>query len=74
MVWIPVGERLPESGVEVLVRKYDLRDEQRTTGITSLNFWRTGFYVDCEEIDGDEVAQEKVTHWMPLPPPPKEKK
>ena len=60
-VWIPVTERLPKDGAEVLA------------------FNKTGFaYVDCW-ADGKwkinsmvNEEHEIVTHWMPLPEPPKD--
>ena len=59
--WIPVTERLPKDGAEVLA------------------FNRTGFaYVDYR-ADGKwkinsmvDEEHEIVTHWMPLPEPPKD--
>lgn len=65
--WIPVTERLPEPNTEVLIF--------------------SGGFVDiggCEkfyDFDSDEVVRwyvkevgfsAEVTHWMPLPKPPKE--
>ena len=57
--WIPVTERLPEEFKEVLVYRF------------------TGCEVDsCVSIQKgywsyDPVCEYKVTHWMPLPEPPK---
>ena len=99
--WIPVTERLPESGVHVLVacEMYG----QYLTG----KYVCDGFYVDrysqkvenidydiaCEYCEEDDeyylwqgwyeviknwddynsiVVGDTVTHWMPLPEPPKE--
>ena len=50
--WIPVTERLPDIGIEVLVYSED-----------------DGICVDC--CDGDSFVCYYVTHWMPLPKPPK---
>ena len=81
--WIPVSERLPEIGqtvlnyrvgganrhadVEFAVRekKYGTRREDNiwewiTCGNQAGRYWGLS-------VDGSEV-----THWMPLPPPPKE--
>lgn len=62
--WIPVMERLPEVAWRVLV-----------TDGTNVNFG----YTLCIGIKGvspwctpSPVMPDKVTHWMPLPPPPKE--
>lgn len=51
--WIPVTERLPDIGIEVLVYSED-----------------DGICVDY--YDGDSFCYYGVTHWMPLPEPPKE--
>ena len=50
--WIPVTERLPDIGIEVLVYSED-------DGIC------VDYYV------GDSFGYFDVTHWMPLPEPPK---
>ena len=65
MKWISVKDRLPECGIEVLV-------------------WRKGTDVGCdyltthgEDAFGNDILKwdvfedEKFTHWMPLPEPPK---
>ena len=50
--WIPVADRLPDVGVEVLVYSEIV-----------------GICVDY--YDGDLFGYSDVTHWMPLPEPPK---
>jgi hypothetical protein len=78
--WIPVTERLPDIGgccLVVVKYKYDFEKEYNyDTDVATFNF---GY--DCEYIDGqwntyvdwDEGQQYiHVTHWMPLPEPPKE--
>lgn len=54
--WIPVTERLPEYETEVLT--------YRKSGISVETRWRTYW-------DYDEFSDSPVTHWMPLPEPPK---
>lgn len=54
--WIPVGEKLPEIGVPVLVCAGDRVDVNYREGDV---LWG---------IDYDF----KISHWMPLPTPPKE--
>lgn len=51
--WIPVTERLPDVGIEVLIYSED-----------------DGVCVDY--YGGDSFGYYEVTHWMPLPEPPKE--
>ena len=57
--WIPVSERLPEKYKEVLVHR--LTGCEVTCCIDTKN--RKWF--------GDEICCYDVTHWMPLPEPPK---
>ena len=73
--WIPVSERLPEVGQEVLVwyhRSYNVAYLQKMKPVklqppqfnnVEMFEWCFG---DFEDFD--------VTHWMPLPEAPKEKK
>lgn len=56
--WISVKERLPEDDVDVLTR--------RATGMSVESHCGFGWLYD--EYNGRWV----VTHWMPLPEPPKE--
>ena len=68
--WIPVGERLPEIDVPVLVW-------QKPCDFTAIG-WREHrpYYIIPETIWtlGDELDKgyppEKIIHWMPLPPGP----
>ena len=59
--WIPVTERLPKEGECVLA--YDTRDDF----VALLEFSGSALY------DSDYIPQgiDEVTHWMPLPQPPK---
>ena len=57
--WIPVTERLPEMYKNVLVIRADRKI--RFDAIGSLNVW-------YEEV---WHTGNPVTHWMPLPEPPK---
>jgi hypothetical protein len=59
--WIPVTERLPENDQYALCVMED--------GSFRVFQWN---YIDWMWNDGNEWWQEKdVTHWMPLPEPPK---
>jgi hypothetical protein len=57
--WIPVTERLPEEDVRVLV----------WVGANSCNFP----VIDTDRIHNGRWVRwdEYITHWMPLPEPPK---
>lgn len=63
--WIPVTERLPEEGEFVLVYG-DLYPNKHDGGVIAVskrmdwNYWQ-GF-----------GRERNITHWMPLPEPPKE--
>ena len=64
--WIPVKERLPESGQQVLacVRLPHWTHEMPTL-IETLDYDQGRF------LDDDVDPRNYVTHWMPLPEPPK---
>lgn len=66
--WIPVTERLPEDGADVL--GYHLQDADRRRFVAA-NYDK-GYWQDC--VTGQLYRAEDgfVTHWMPLPEPPKE--
>lgn len=71
--WISVDERLPEEGGAYLIvvkEKYESEKEWRYhVDVASFTFdW------DCIFHDWDEGQGIHITHWMPLPPPPKENK
>lgn len=62
MEWISVNDRLPDDGQEVVTYKngiYEIQKyEKRRNGWISRSYW---FW-----------TMATVTHWMPLPEPPKE--
>ena len=62
--WIPVTERLPEQNTRVI-------GFMAWTGITAIEYQHGKWY----SIDHlQPLPDEAVTHWMPLPQPPKEEK
>ena len=77
--WIPVTERLPEtvdSYLVVVKAKYDHEDQYEIdTDVATYNPYEDGYIDGCWNTynDWDEGQQYlHVTHWMPLPEPPKE--
>ena len=61
--WIPVTERLPEYGENVLAYL-----ENKTTVLRRYN----GFFEKTLGVRHGKLVSLDVTHWMPLPEPPKE--
>ncbi|MDN3809611.1 DUF551 domain-containing protein [Klebsiella aerogenes] len=64
--WIPVSERLPEEGG----RYWCYVEEQNSLG-------KSHYQWNCSwngEIWGGAMMYGRVTHWMPLPNPPREEK
>lgn len=80
--WIPVKERLPDSGIEVLamlqVNKSDGHDAHNVATAVRIpsGRWLVADYIDgviAETAGSDcENCCYWITHWMPLPEPPKE--
>ena len=75
--WISVTERLPEENGRYLVRyvrDIDLEGGVHSDEVRTMRFvdaqWRFPFI--CNPDVRKFVTREKVTHWMPLPEPPKE--
>ena len=65
--WIPVTERLPDVGVDVLVVK--------DNGDKNMAVWRLYRTIPngqphWEDEVGDGLLLKAATHWMPLPEPP----
>lgn len=76
--WIPVTERLPELDKEVLLIVHGWEDRLYYTGCLhrqeSERSWLTGIESKASDwkIWGFSYLREPiVTHWMPLPNPPK---
>lgn len=74
MEWISVKDRLPEPEFPVIVAYLGFYDgAPRVDGLAIIDsvcgdwFW----YVD-EGSDDNEKVRVTITHWMPLPEPPKE--
>lgn len=74
--WIPCSERLPdETGRYLAVKKRIAPDElggSRTNIVILRFFVDDGFLMPTHIPDWiNEEINEEVTHWMPLPQPPK---
>lgn len=75
--WIPVSERLPDLElVEVKTDDKDLfpclvvrKHPRAKAGKFTAKVWYDGYgFIDGNSID----VTDEITHWMPLPQPPKE--
>ena len=70
--WIPVTERLPDAGKKVLVFAYGYD----TITARMCKKTESGYPVfECKGYDGiyREMARAgRITHWMPIPEPPKD--
>ena len=76
--WIPVTERLPESGLpkgskvkQIKVLTALISDKGVRTVRSQMRYkdtWATGY----QEIWRWKYSGSEITHWMPLPEPPKE--
>ncbi len=65
--WIPVTERLPEDGSDVLAYlKYEVGGR-----IAAANYDK-GMWQDCLMGGLYRTEEGVVTHWMPIPQPPEE--
>lgn len=67
--WISVYERLPEPDVIVKALISYMLDGKKIEEVTKAAFC-DGLWVG----DGVKITHPLVSHWMPLPEPPKEKK
>ncbi len=68
--WIPVTERLPEKPDHYLVHIGCKCDGELVSAWEQVAWFCGKFY--WEHLHGDDVFKETITHWMPLPEPPKE--
>lgn len=81
--WIPVSERLPEeTGTYLVWMKWDLTeaDEEPSAypvlydaDAEGFGWWKSYYSGETLGWAGEDfVRYEGITHWMPLPEPPKE--
>ena len=66
--WIPVTERLPEKDGQYLCN-YHFGEHPTMTFTRVLDYYATDIVPHFQHTLGD--GSMKVTHWMPLPEPPK---
>ena len=70
--WIPVTERLPDfEGNCLCFRKSYIREEVRYQEILYFNYDEQAFRSNDFIVGEVFLADGTVTHWMPLPEPPK---
>lgn len=72
--WISVKDRLPEEDVAVLVYGQILNDPPDVIGVRRRYIGDQEWKYTWESEDGFIYREDDVTHWMPLPEPPKEEK
>jgi Protein of unknown function (DUF551) len=74
--WISVKDRLPEDGQDILYVVRDRGSEPYVMRGSRAYEAGTGYWWCDEDGEFDESGNEPgfstVTHWMPLPEPPKE--
>jgi hypothetical protein len=71
--WIPVEERLPEHGEEVLGWQTSNVGDHWWPGVFVCHRWdRDTEHVNAGEWFSEEGKLWNVTHWQPLPSPPDE--
>lgn len=63
--WVSVKDRLPEDFADVIVWLGGMLPSK-----TQVRFWHPKFKT-WESAFGNSVPESGVTHWMPLPEPPK---
>jgi hypothetical protein len=81
MKWISVKNELPEESLKVMV----FLNDNRRIGISiayflddkwwgSISAYQSGPHIDAfyEDYEVNDMPSYFVTHWMPLPEPPKE--
>lgn len=78
--WIPVTERLPDKDGDYLVfKRFDrnawsdvvsfAKDGRKVSKYTFEKKWQNIWY--CYDSEWGYIRTDAVTHWMPLPEPPK---
>lgn len=68
--WISVKDRLPDEDGEVLIYMPN-EDWEELIAIVPFSVEHKKFYSYSDEVAIDQELK-RITHWMPLPEPPKE--
>jgi hypothetical protein len=78
MEWISVKDRLPKKNIKVIVRLKCRVDKDSKIIISSMMSNNKTYIYDKDKTLDDGFEDENyswvVTHWMPLPEPPKNQK
>lgn len=69
--WISVEDRLPEPGVPVLVNYIGTDELPSADGVVVWTDWGALWW-EGSLADSESEVTVPITHWMPLPPGPKE--
>lgn len=69
--WISVEDRLPEPGVPVLVNYIGTDELPYADGVVAWTDWGALWW-EGSLADSESEVTAPITHWMPLPPVPKE--
>lgn len=69
MKWISVKEGLPQEGITVFVYSKEYSNDDPVLAYFEDGEW---IDIDFEESPDFAIIKDPVTHWMPLPEPPKD--
>lgn len=67
--WIPVTERMPETGVPVLVNYIGTDELPHADGVVAWTDWGALWW-EGSLVDSESEVTVPITHWMPLPEAP----
>lgn len=69
--WISVKDRLPKTETPVLVTYIATDGEIHSDGVAALLFGPYWYWWEGSVEDTDQEVLVEITHWQPLPEPPK---
>lgn len=67
--WISVKDRLPKIGEHYTILVFGSYTRDCPQRVTQVHYYKRGKFIDYRNMDGSRTKN--VTHWMPLPHPPK---